>query len=60
MIVRGVLPVDLRPVESRRTRSGWKLRCPRCACWAATPLIVGPGRLACHRCRNDRAKVGAA
>jgi hypothetical protein len=46
------LPIDLRAVASRPSRSGWLLRCPGCARWSRTLYVLGCGMLGCRHCRD--------
>jgi hypothetical protein len=52
------LPIDLRPVEACRRRSGYFLKCPRCCRWVKTLLIVGDGQLLCASCRDADGEAG--
>ena len=42
--------IDLRPIETKRTRRGYALRCPHCGEWSRFLLIVDSGELICRRC----------
>jgi len=41
--------IDLRPLETERTRRGYVLRCPQCGSWARALLIVD-WELLCRDC----------
>jgi len=58
-MVMVMLHVDLAPVETRAGRYGLRdLKCPACARWSRTLVILGPGCLACRRCLRTDARQG--